>query len=155
MAQTATPTAQQLETAQRLRAAIGRLSRLLRPTEAGTAADLPPTRVSVLLTAERHGPIRLADVAEREGINPTMLSRTVQNLAAAGLIERSADPDDRRSAWIEATTAGRELAEQIRHQRTVAVQSAVDTLTAEDRRLLADALPALEHLAALLAEERR
>ncbi|MEA2158490.1 MAG: hypothetical protein QOD66_870, partial [Solirubrobacteraceae bacterium] len=64
-----------IETAARLRAAIGRLSRRLRPTAAGTAAGLTPTRVTVLLDVVRQGRARLADVASAEGINPTMLSR--------------------------------------------------------------------------------
>lgn len=155
MAQTQAPTAQQLETAQRLRAAVGRLARLLRPTETGTAAGLTPTRVSVLLTVERHGPIRLADVAEREGLNPTLLSRAVAQLAAEQLLERVADAEDRRSAWLWPTAPGREVAERIRRERTAAVQSAVDRLDRADRELLRDVLPALERLADQLGEGRR
>src|ERR1700722_5226476 len=109
------------ETAQRLRMVFGQLSRRLRPTEAGFAADLTPTRVAVLLNTVRNGPIRLAEVAEQEGLNPTLLSRTVANLAHDGLVTRTADEADRRSAWLEATPAGRDLAERIRGQRTPAV----------------------------------
>lgn len=155
MAPTATPTEEQLETAQRLRAVVGKLSRLLRRTEAGLAADLSPTRVSVLLTADRMGPIRLAEVAEREGMNPTLLSRTVAHLVADGLVERAADAEDRRSAWVQATPTGREVARRIRRERTDAVLAAVDALDPGDRELLAGALPALERLAGRLDGERR
>lgn len=145
-------TTRQLETAQRLRTAVARLSRLLRPTEAGTAADLTPTHVSVLLVTDRQGPIRLANVAEREGMNPTLLSRAVAHLVSQGLIKRTPDPDDRRSAWLRTTDAGQEVAERIRHQRTEAVQAAMDLLSHEDRQSLRDALPALEHLVEQLSE---
>ncbi len=111
------------ETAQRLRIVFGRLARMLRPTAASLAADLTPTRAAVLLNTVRNGPVRLADVAADEGLNPTLLSRTVANLAQAGLVTRTADETDRRSAWLDATPAGRELAERIRAQRTHAVEN--------------------------------
>ena len=135
------------ETAQRLRIVFGRLSRSLRPTEASLAADLTPTRAAVLLNTVRNGPIRLADVAQQEGLNPTLLSRTVANLAQDGLVTRTPDEADRRSAWLDATPAGRELAEEIRAQRTRAVEVALAELSSADLELLEAALPALEELA--------
>jgi DNA-binding MarR family transcriptional regulator len=143
------------ETAQRLRIVFGRLSRALRPTEAGLAADLTPTRVAVLLNTVRNGPIRLAEVAEQEGLNPTLLSRTVASLADAGLVARTADESDRRSAWLDATPAGRELAPQIRAQRTLAVEAALSQLAEPDRKLVEESLPALEQLAKKLQREPR
>ena len=140
-------TAVDTETAQRLRMVFGRLARRLRPTEAGLAADLTPTRVAVLLNTVRNGPIRLAEVADQEGLNPTLLSRTVAHLAQDGLVTRTADESDRRSAWLDATPTGRELAARIRDQRTHAVQEALRELAAADRELIEAALPALEHLA--------
>jgi DNA-binding MarR family transcriptional regulator len=134
---------------------LGRLSRRLRPTEAVLAADLTPTRVTVLLNTVRNGPIRLAEVAEQEGLNPTLLSRTVANLAQDGLVTRTADQSDRRTAWLDATPAGRELAERIRAQRTHAVQVALAELSPEDRGLVEAALPALEQLAQHLHEGGR
>lgn len=143
------------ETAQRLRIVFGRLTRLLRPTAAGLAADLTPTRAAVLLNTVRNGPVRLADVAEQEGLNPTLLSRTVAHLAQDGLITRTADEDDRRSAWLEATAAGHELAAQVRAQRTRAVEVALAALSPEDRALIDAAVPALEQLAQYLHQGAR
>jgi DNA-binding MarR family transcriptional regulator len=143
------------ETAQRLRMVFGQLARRLRPTKAGLAADLTPTRVAVLLNTVRNGPIRLAEVAEQEGLNPTLLSRTVANLADDGLVTRTADEADRRSAWLDATPAGRELAERIRAQRTQAVQVALEELSPQERTLVEAALPALEQLAQRLHEGGR
>jgi DNA-binding MarR family transcriptional regulator len=134
---------------------FGQLSRRLRPTEAVLAADLTPTRVTVLLNTVRNGPIRLAEVAEQEGLNPTLLSRTVANLAQDGLVTRTPDESDRRTAWLDATPAGRELAERIRAQRTHAVQVALAELSPEDRGLVEAALPALEQLAQHLHEGGR
>ena len=146
------PTKTETETAQRLRAVLGRLARLLRPTEAGIAAGLTPTRVAVLLNVVRTGPVRLSEIAEQEGLNPTLLSRTVGHLMDDGLVKRTTDPTDRRSAWVEATVEGRRLAQRIRRQRTAAVEVALARLDADDRRALEVALPALERLAVSLGE---
>jgi DNA-binding MarR family transcriptional regulator len=145
------PNATELETAPRLRGTVGKLARLLRRTDA-LGTDLTPTRVAVLLTADRHGPLRLAEVGEREGLNPTLLSRTIAELVSDRLVTRSSDPEDRRSAWVQVTAAGHALAEQVRAERTTAVQGAIDDLDAADRDLIEAALPALERLATTLAE---
>jgi DNA-binding MarR family transcriptional regulator len=143
------------DTATRLRAAIGRLSRRLRPTEAARSAGLTPTRLAVLLTVNRRGPMRLSELAESEGINPTMLSRVTAELVNAGLLARSSDEEDRRAAWVTATAHGKRLAERIRRERTDAVKVALDGLSEGDRRRLERALPALEQLAEELRETRQ
>ncbi|MCA1682438.1 MAG: MarR family winged helix-turn-helix transcriptional regulator [Actinobacteria bacterium] len=143
--------ATETETAARLRAAIGRLSRRLRPTPAAREAGLTPTRVTILLHVVRRGRTRLGDLAAAEGINPTMLSRAVSDLAQAGLLARVSDEGDRRAAWIESTPAGRRLAERMRKERTEAVSIALADLPPAARHAVEAALPALEALADRLA----
>jgi DNA-binding MarR family transcriptional regulator len=145
---------QDVDTAARLRAVIGRLSRRLRKTASGTAAGLTPTRISVLLHVVREGSTRLSELAAAEGINPTMLSRVVSDLADAGLLERSSDQGDRRAAWVTATPAGRRLAERMRRERTDALYVALEALSEDDRILVEDALGALEQLAEQLGKRR-
>jgi DNA-binding MarR family transcriptional regulator len=140
------------ETAVRLRVAIARLSRRLRPTAAGAAAGLTPTGSSVLLTVVRKDEVRLSELAEVENLNPTMLSRVVSDLGSAGLVARISDPGDRRAAWVKATPAGRRLAERMRRERTAALNGALEGLDEDDRQLLERALPALEGLAEHLKE---
>ena len=148
------PSALHTDTTPRLRTAIARVSRLLRPTAAGEAAGLTPTRSSVLLTVVRSGPVRLSALAEAESLNPTMLSRAVSHLTDAGLIKRTSDDGDRRAAWVEATADGRRLAERMRTERTDALNAALEHLSGPDRRRLEQALPALEELAEHLRDQR-
>ncbi len=136
-----------LETAARLRAVIGRLSRRLRPTPAARAAGLTPTRTSVLQTVVREGSIGLSHLAEAEGINPTQLSRTIAHLVETGLVERFSDRGDRRAAWVKPTPAGKRLAERIRRERTDALNLALEGLSAVERERIVAALGALEELA--------
>jgi DNA-binding MarR family transcriptional regulator len=141
-----------LDTTARLRAVIGRLSRRLRPTPTARAAGLTPTRISVLLSVVREGQVRLSDLAEAEGINPTQLSRAIAHLVETGLVERSADEGDRRAAWLKPTAAGRKLTDRIRRERTDALNVALEGLTGDERERIVTALTALEHLADQLRE---
>jgi DNA-binding MarR family transcriptional regulator len=136
-----------VETTPRLRAVIGRLSRRLRPTAAAVAAGLTPTKISVLLHVARAGRIRLSELSDGEGINPTMMSRVIAALAEGGLVERVSDPGDRRAAFVEVTKAGNKLAERIRRERTDALNEALDGLDEQERAHIEAALPALERLA--------
>jgi DNA-binding MarR family transcriptional regulator len=136
----------------RLRAVIGRLSRRLRPTTAGS--ELTPSETSILFTIVRLGPLGLSEVAEIESVNPTMLSRITAQLLDAGLISREASPGDRRAALVKATPAGRRMRERIHKERTAALGAHVETLDEEQQAALWAALPVLEALAAQLPGPR-
>jgi DNA-binding MarR family transcriptional regulator len=81
-----------------------------------------------------------------------MLSRIVGDLAAAGLLQRVSDPEDRRAALVQATSAGHELVDHMRAERTDALNAALAEISQEDSRALDAALPALERLADVLKE---
>jgi len=132
----------------RLRIALARIARVLDRQSRGHT--LTGTQASVLATAARLGPVRITELAEIEGINPTMMSRIVGKLDDAGLLHRRADPDDRRAALVEPTTAGRELQRHVREERTRLLAEQLATLPAEDSDGLLDALPHLEALATAL-----
>src|ERR1700760_4537954 len=102
----------------RLRAVLTRISR--RVDRQGSAEGLTAAQVSVLSTVVHRGPLGLKELAEVEGINPTMLSRVVGKLEVAGLIEREVDADDRRAARVAVTTAGARL-----HRRLLSKRSAL------------------------------
>ena len=134
----------------RLRAAIFRLGRWLRPTEA--AAEMTPTQISVLMTIVARETVRLGDLAALEGLNPTMLSRVLAVLVDRGLVKRVADPGDRRAALVASTAAGRRLRERMRKERSAMLEPVLAELSEAERRAIVDALPALELLGDLLRE---
>ena len=136
--------------AARLRIAVARLSRRLRPTKA--AGALTVTEIDVLVAAERRGPIRLSDLASFAGLNPTMLSRLIPKLEQAGLVRRLADGADRRVCRVEATAKGRALLERVRTERNDALSRRMSELDASQRQALLVALPVLEELAERLIE---
>jgi DNA-binding MarR family transcriptional regulator len=151
--QTATTAAQlDAEAVGRLRIVLGRLQRLLRATPAASAAGLTPTKSAVMFAVVRRGPVGLSELADEQGLNPTMLSRAVASLVEAGLLERTSDPADRRAALVSATTDGRRLIERVRRERDRALSAAIDPLDDEQREAVQRALPALEALAEQLKD---
>jgi DNA-binding MarR family transcriptional regulator len=146
------PRLSELEETERLRAAIGRLSRRLRPTLAGSA--LTPSQISVLFTVVRLGRVGLSELAAIESLNATMLSRITAQLCDAGLIVREADPGDRRSAYVAATAAGRRMRERIHRERARALGELVEQLDEFQREALWNALPVLEELVERLPDRR-
>jgi DNA-binding MarR family transcriptional regulator len=128
----------------RLRVAVGRLHRRLAQR---TVGELAFAQVSALVTIEKHGPIRLGELASREKVAAPSMTRTVGGLLAAGLVDKLPDPDDGRSFHIVITPGGRTLLEQVRTQRNALLAERVARLTPAEYAALSTALPVLERLA--------
>jgi DNA-binding MarR family transcriptional regulator len=133
------------ETITRLRTVICQLSRRL--NSATPSIGLSPSQISVLGSVAANPEIGVGELAEIEGLNPTMVSRIVGKLTDAGLIRRLADPDDRRAARLEVTGTGRRALVRIRRERTAHLLGAVERMSGADAAGLFDALAALESLA--------
>jgi DNA-binding MarR family transcriptional regulator len=133
----------------RLRLAIGRLNRRIR---VDSAAVLPPLQTSVLVTLEEHEPLRLSELARREAVTPPTMSRVLAALDDAGLLVRTPDPQDARSALVELSAEGRAMIEQLRTERTAVLAERLERLAPEHREALAAAVPALEALVTMPSE---
>jgi DNA-binding MarR family transcriptional regulator len=72
--------------------------------------------------SKRDGPLRLGELNRSVLLSQPALSRMVDRLAERGLIERKADPADRRGVLLSLTEAGRDVQREIgqRHARSVA-----------------------------------
>jgi len=136
-----------------LRHLVGKLSRQLRAIDA--ASGLTPTQSSILNLVVQYGRMGLADVARVEGINATLLSRSIATLELRGLVRRRVDERDRRVGSLEATAAGSRLVRKLRDARSDALRGRLGELSGPDQRRLARALPALERLVERLSESER
>lgn len=131
------------ELAARLRLAVGRLSRRIRIDD---NESLPPLQLSTLVTVEQHGPLRLSELARREGVTAPTMSRVLSALDDAGLVTRAADPGDARGVLISISDPGRVRLREIRSHRTALIARRLDRLDDTQRDALIAALPALEAL---------
>ena len=137
------------ETVDRLRVAMRRITRRIDRQVPGDG--LTSTQLSVLAAVAIRGPLGLSELADHEGVNPTMLSRIVGQLEAARLIQRRVDSDDRRAVRVEVTPDGLRLREQLLAERSRLLADRLANLPDGTVKALIAAIPALEALAAELA----
>ena len=75
------------------------------------------------------------------------ITQIVTRLENQGLIERLADPTDRRVSLVAVSKKGAALLEQLRSSRTAYLHRKLRELSDDDLSRLLDALPVLEALA--------
>lgn len=140
-----TPTLAHADAAARLRVAVARLARHLRQQTLGA---LTLSQWSALVTVESHAPLRIGDLADREGVSAATATRLVASLETVRLVAREPDPTDRRSWRVSLTDEGRSQLEWARQVRTARLAQRLSMLSENDVRRLVDVLPVLEALAA-------
>lgn len=132
-----------LDAVARLRLAVTRVARRVRRH---SAADMSPSRLSALTSIQRNGPMHLSRLADREQISRSTLTRLIAGLEDDGLVERIADPADRRSWYVDLTDECRVMLAAANRRADHYIARQLVALDAEDQRLLVAALPALERL---------
>lgn len=126
-----------------LRLVVGRLNRRIR---IDGRESIPPLQLSALVTVEQHGPLRLSELARLEAVSAPTMSRVLNALDTRGLVIRTPDPDDARGVRIVLSAHGAARLDEVRSHRTALVARRLARLDADQRRLLAAAMPALEAL---------
>ena len=133
----------QPDLASRLRLDISRMARRLRQ-EAG--ASLSPSQTAALVTIERHGPLTPSELAERERVQRPTVTRVLARLEEAGLVDRAADPQDRRSSLVSISDDGRALLETARARKDAYLARRIDALEPADREALERAAAIFEQM---------
>ena len=111
------------------------------------------TAVSTLRRLDRSGPQRLCDLHAPEGVTQPAMTQLVTRLEKDGLARRGSDPADGRVVVVSITDAGRATVEQRRAAHAAALSDRLRVLPDEDRAAILAALPAMERLADLIAEQ--
>ncbi len=97
---------------------------------------------------------RASAISEALSLAPSTLTRYCDQLAALGLITRSA-PQDRRETLIDLTRKGRNATKAILSAQTTAYSARLGSLKAADRRVLVQALRRLDREPACVRTRRR
>jgi DNA-binding MarR family transcriptional regulator len=113
--------------------------------DADSDVTVPGLRVLVVLDA--HGPLNLSAVADVLGVNPSNASRACDRLADSGLLERSANAEDRRQVSLSLTPAGRTLLDRLMDRRREILRAVVEEMSAADRERLMSGLRAFNAVA--------
>src|SRR6201989_1086899 len=129
--------------AHRLRPVIARLGRRLRQEAGG---ELSPSQGAALVTVASHGPLTPSELATRERIQRPTAPRGLSRLEEAGLLQRAADPTDRRSSLITATPEGRALLAAQRERKDAYLARRLNGLDPEELAVLDRAAGILERV---------
>jgi DNA-binding MarR family transcriptional regulator len=108
--------------------------------------EMSLTTVSTLGSLRRDGPMRLTELAEREGVAQPSMTALITRLEQAGLAVRRKDTADKRGVNVEITEEGRAVLARRHAQRAAAVAELLGELGPEDEATLAAALPVLRKL---------
>jgi DNA-binding MarR family transcriptional regulator len=88
-------------------------------------------------------PLRLSELAARLGIVPRSATSVVDDLEAAGLLERQPDPNDRRATLVDLTPDGRQILTTLREKRRDVMATQLSRLTPTDQQTLIQLLQRL------------
>jgi DNA-binding MarR family transcriptional regulator len=108
------------------------------------AAGLSAPRLSALSVVIYRGPISLTELARAEGVTAPTMTRLVQALVKAGLVEKTVNESDNRVVQLRPTEAGRRTLEMARAERLAAMRELLDRLTPEEALTVERAVGALE-----------
>ena len=138
----ARPSPQVVTAAHELRIVLGQLVRRLR-----AEYSFPVAQASVLSRLDREGAQTASGLAAAERVRPQSMAQTLAELESSGLIERRADPEDRRRIQIELTEQGRERVLEERGKREGWLAAAITAeLSPNEQQTLLAALPLLRRL---------
>jgi DNA-binding MarR family transcriptional regulator len=139
------------DAAARLRMGIVRTARRLRQEAAAEATGLTPTSTAALATIERYGPLTPSELAELERVKRPTVTRTLGCLDREGLIDRTPDPADGRSALVSVNASGRERLRRLRGRKNAYLARRMRDMPAADIEALERAARILERM---LEDER-
>jgi DNA-binding MarR family transcriptional regulator len=141
---------------------VGRISRLAREIEQRLDAvyrehGLEPGWHDVLATLRRSGPpfrLRPTDLTAALMLTSSGTTKRLDRLERAGLVERTADADDRRAVAISLTEEGLALIDRVTEAHLANERHILRCLTDTDQRRLADLLRNLQVGLPSLGEDR-
>ncbi|WP_039802017.1 MarR family winged helix-turn-helix transcriptional regulator [Nocardia araoensis] len=122
---------------------VGRAKKLGVPDEL-ESFSLAPRHLSLLANLVFDGPTTVTDLAARLEVAPTTVSLMVGELSKQGVLERGADPDDRRRTIVAIAPAHERSVHKWLGRSARAWRTVLEPLTAQQRKLFVDTFRAYE-----------
>ncbi len=129
-----------------LRVAVMRTARKVRQQRSSEA--ISTGQYAVLAWLDKLGPLIPRELADYEQVQPPSMSRTINALVEAGLVERAGHPDDRRQVLVALTEAGAREVKETRRRRDAWLAKQLAGLDAHERAVLAEATQILRRVIA-------
>jgi DNA-binding MarR family transcriptional regulator len=112
----------------------------------GAWKDMTYQQYNVLRLIDTTGPQPQAEVARHLMVTAPVVTRLATALADDGLVERGADPKDKRAVILALTATGRRRARAMRRDLLAAARELLEPLPADRRAAVAAALEELQVL---------
>jgi DNA-binding MarR family transcriptional regulator len=125
-----------------------RVSRLWWLVSRDAPSVLSRSAAATLARLREGGPQRISALAAGEAVSQPTMTCLVQRLERDALVARELDPDDARAVRISITAAGRHALDARAGLRAEVLSGRCERLDADQRAVLAAALPALDALLA-------
>ncbi len=140
-----------------LRETVRHMDRLINARNRSTSCgcSISVAQCHVLLEIEAFQPATTGDLAGKLGLDKSTLSRTVENLFAAGLVQRETDDADRRITRLSLTTKGEKACSGINRENDRFFASVFERIPASQRKSVQSSLCVfVEHMAAEMIVEK-
>ena len=124
---------------------LGQVRQIFRDASDTVSPGLQPVAYQTLSFIARANGATVSTLADRMGTDKSVVSRAVRDLEHLELIQRTTDPDDRRSALIVLTDLGRERLDAARDPMRSRFRSTLLSWPEEDITALTRLLHALIH----------
>lgn len=128
-------------------ASVVRALGLLRPDTTPCGQPMSVSAAHAISELHAAGPLAQQRLAERLRLQKSTVSRLVDELCADRLVERKANPVDRRSVLLELTSLGARRAGRLATAREDLFGRLLDRLTTEERRMVIAGLDRLARAA--------
>ncbi len=139
---------------QQLTMLLRRVQRIHISTSSGEM-DLDRSAYGILCRLADEGPQRLGLLASAFGLDPSTITRQVQALEKAELVERRPDEEDRRASIVDLTSEGRVVLEHTRAYRRQRFEEVFTEWSVEEREELGRLLTKTNDSIASMVERER
>jgi DNA-binding MarR family transcriptional regulator len=130
-----------------LRSVISALYKGLR-RQMGSATQYSMTELETVGHLNRNDSLLPSELASLTRIKTQSMSQILKKMEEQNIIARTPSSDDKRKAFISITPFGKKMVEKTRYERDEWLKDSIDnSLTKDEKKLIASAIPALKKLA--------
>lgn len=115
---------------------VHRNMRCLDSAKNAECADMSHLQMHTMLMVREHDSCSMKELAESQRIVPATMTALVDRLVKKGMLERTSDPEDRRSIRVSLSQQGKELLEKFYRHKVERATMLLGILDLEEQKTL-------------------